>query len=110
MKIQKDQFSAAGIKFTLTDETGKPIGRAFLYLLNNGLHQEPFGFLEDVYVEEEHRGKGYGTQLVKAVIEEARKQNCYKLLGTSRYQREKVHQWYLGLGFQDYGKEFRMDL
>jgi GNAT superfamily N-acetyltransferase len=92
------------------EENGKVFGRAYLYIMFNDLHKEPFGFLEDVFVEEKNRGKGIGTKLVKTLIGEARKQKCYKIICTSRYKNSDVHKLYEKLGFKDYGKEFRINL
>jgi len=88
---------------------GAEAGRAFLYLINNDLHPEPYGLLEDVFVEEKFRKQGVGTELVKAVIEKAKELSCYKLICTSREGKESVHQWYEGMGFEKCGFEFRMD-
>lgn len=99
---------AYGVKFSV-EEDGKEIGRAYLYVLRNELHERPFGLLEDVFVEDSFRGRGFGSDLVKSVIEDARKKDCYKLICTSRYAKSKVHDLYLSLGFVDHGKEFRMD-
>ena len=76
----------------------------------NDLHKEPFGFLENVFVKEESRGKGVGSKLVQSAIAEAKKQNCYKIICTSRCESPKTHAFYNKLGFKDYGKEFRIDL
>ncbi|VEP17589.1 GCN5 family acetyltransferase [Hyella patelloides LEGE 07179] len=108
MEITTNTVSAKGIKFSLV-ESDREIARAYLYLMHNDLHQEPFGLLEDVYVAEDNRGRGLGTQLVKQVIQEAREQGCYKLIATSRKSRSKVHQLYTRLGFQEHGLEFRID-
>lgn len=80
-----------------------------MYVMNNGLHAEPFGYMEDVYVDEAVRGQGHGKLLVDQVIAKARELGCYKLVATSRQSRESVHEMYLRLGFKDYGKEFRFD-
>ncbi|MFH1946954.1 MAG: GNAT family N-acetyltransferase [Candidatus Magasanikbacteria bacterium] len=96
------------IKFT-AEVDGKEVGRAYLYLIYNNLHDEPYGLLEDVFVEGEYRSQGVGRELVRAVIEEAKVQKCYKLIGISRYSRENVHRFYKSLGFQDHGVEFRID-
>ncbi len=107
MLIKKRLIKSNGIRFS-AQINGKEVGRAYLYVLFNDLHSKPFGLLEDVFVEEEFRGKGIGTSLTKAVIEEA-KPLCYKLIATSRYSRPAVHQLYQGLGFMHWGKEFRID-
>lgn len=91
-------------------ENGQECGRAWLYVICNDLHKEPYGLLEDVFVDENQRGKGTGSALVQAVIEEAKKIGCYKLIATTRHHREIVCAWYEKFGFKNYGAEFRMDL
>lgn len=88
------------------------VAHAYLYLLKNDLHLQPFGLLEDVHVDESQRGAGLGNQLLRAVIDWAQAEKCYKLIATSRDDgtRQSVHHWYVRLGFHEYGKEFRMDL
>ena len=108
MEILTKEIKANGIKLFMK-KGNREIARTYLYLLKNDLHKEPFGFLEDVFVDEEFRGEGLGTTIVTAAIEEAKKQKCYKLICTSRYTKPKVHELYMKLGFQDQGKEFRMD-
>jgi len=98
-----------GIKI-FVEYNSKEVGRCFLYLIKNDLHVEPYALLEDVYVDENFRGEGIGTELVKKAIELAKELNCYKIIATSRFEREKVHEWYQSLGFKRFGFEFRMDL
>lgn len=102
------KIDAYGIKITV-EEAGKEIGRAYLYIMFNSLHDTPFGLMEDVFVEEEYRGRGFGKKLVENVIEKAKEEKCYKLLATSRHERLKVHELYKNLGFKERGLEFRMD-
>ena len=56
--LNKENKSYA-IKVT-AEEGGKILGWAYLYIMFNDLHKEPFGFLENVFVEESKRGKGVG--------------------------------------------------
>lgn len=109
MEIQSQAVKAEGIKFSIA-ETEAEVARAYLYLMHNSLHQEPFGLLEDVYVAENYRGKGLGTKLVRQVIQTAKERGCYKLIATSRTSRSKVHKLYKELGFKERGREFRIDL
>ena len=109
LNFSSQEIVSRSKKFTVHDNN-KEVGRAYLYILHNDLHQRPFGFIEDVFVEEEYRGQGVGSQLVKNMMEEARKRNCYKIIMTSRYSKPRVHALYEKLGFKDHGKEFRLDL
>jgi GNAT superfamily N-acetyltransferase len=108
-KINKKAVKAEGIKFFVKKD-GKEVARAFLYMMKNDLKKEPFGLLEDLFVDEELRGQGIGTELLNKVIAEAKKLNCYKLVATSRYKRESVHKMYEKAGFKNFGIEFKMYL
>ena len=108
MKIKKKVIRCKGIKFFIEID-GKEIGRAFLYILHNDLHKKPFGYLEDVYVNENFRRKGICTKLLNEVIEGAKKRGCYKIVATSRYTRKEVHKLYERLAFKEQGIEFRLD-
>jgi len=108
METKSKEINANGIKFYIEKE-GKEIARAYLYILKNDLHKQPFGFMEDVFVEESFRGQGFGTKLVEQLIIVAKKIGCYKLICTSRFSKPKVHELYKRLGFKEHGKEFRID-
>jgi GNAT superfamily N-acetyltransferase len=109
VNFEKQDFEAKAIRIHIKDNNLE-IGRAYIYLIQNNLHDRPFGLIEDVYVDEAYRGKGIGSELVKKVIETAQELNCYKLIATSRLSRTKVHELYQKLGFEQYGIEFRIDL
>ena len=109
MQIKKQIIDEKYVTKFIAEIDGKQVGRAFLCLIYNELHKEPYGLLEDVFVDGEYRSHGIGRELVKAIIEEAKAQGCYKLVGFSRYSREQIHRFYKSLGFQDYGVEFRID-
>ncbi len=109
MRIEKREDVSKYIRFSV-EEDGNEIAHAYLYLLYNDSNKQPIGYMEDVFVTEECRGGGVGTQLLNDLIREARRQGCYKLIGTSRFEREKVHKLYIRLGFVEWGKEFRMNL
>ena len=108
MNIECTDIQAVGKKFHYS-VGGKEMARAYLYVLSNDMRDRPFGFMEDVFVDESLRGQGIGSELVKMVIEEARRQTCYKLVCTSRYEKQEVHALYAKLGFVDHGKEMRVD-
>jgi len=110
MNISQSIARCSGTKLVMRDKRGREVGRAFLYIMHNDLHNHPFGLMEDVYIEKEARGSGLGTDLVRRVVEVAKSAGCYKLIATSRHSRIRVHKLYVSLGFSDHGKEFRIDL
>jgi len=108
MDIKKKIVNSKGIKFYV-EKDNEEVARAYLYLMNNDLHDKPFSFMEDVFVDESLRGQGIGSKLVTKLIEEAKNQGCYKLICTSRNSKPRVHSLYEKIGFKDWGKEFRID-
>jgi len=110
MEIVKEHKEIGkAVRFSLKDG-GKEIGSAYLFILKNDYHTEPFGFLEYLIIDEAYRGQGLGADIIKEIIAEAKKQGCYKLISSSRYGRDKLHKWYEELGFKNYGLEFRINL
>lgn len=108
MDVTRDNLAAQGIRFSVQRD-GTEVARAYLYLMSNDLHDEPFGLMEDVFVDESQRGEGLGTNLVQEIVAAAREYGCYKLIATSRDSRPSVHELYRHLGFSDHGREFRID-
>lgn len=110
MTIQKETKQKGYAIRLSAVENGEELGAMYLYLISNDSHKESYGLLEDLLVKEKHRGKGIGTALIKEAILEAKRLGCYKVLATSRLERENVHRLYERLGLIKRGYEFRMDL
>lgn len=109
MKLQKQvKKDVYGVKIIYSDQ-GKEVGRAYLYVLRNSLHRRPFGFLEDVFVDEAYRMHGLGSKLVTAAVAEAKKHKCYKLIATSRNTKPQLRKFYKKFGLEVWGVEFRKD-
>ena len=97
------------IKFEVR-ESDKRIAWGYLYIIFQERHEEPYGLMENIYVEPEYRDRGLGTMLVERIIREAKKRKCYKLIGTSKTENTGAHRFYERFGFKRVGHEFRMDL
>ena len=109
MEIQESKRSDSySIQFNI-EEAGAIVGWAFLVIIKNDRHEEPYALLENVYVEREYRGKGFGKALIQRVMEKAKELGCYKIITQSRYGKDEVHALYMKFGFRDHGKNFRMD-
>ena len=108
VKFRKTIKKSNAVKIEILDGR-KKIGRAFLYLIYNDLHKKPYGLMEDVFVEPKFRGQGWGTKIIKEIMRLAKRQGCYKLIGTSRFQNAGAQRLYKKLGFQKHGMEFRIN-
>ena len=70
----------------------------------------PWAEIENMIVDAEQRGKGYGEALVREAVKIARDAGCYKLTLTSNNQRSDAHRFYEGVGFKQSHRGFRIDL
>ena len=67
------------------------------------LYQCPIGWkawIEDVVVDQNHRGKGYGKLMVRKAMEECKNRGNVTLMLTSRPSRIVANQLYQSLGFE----------
>jgi len=109
MRVYHKNINAQGIRVSANDGD-KEVGRVFLYVLKNDLRPRPFGYLEDLFVDANYRKQGIGTKLIEEAIRLAKTNKCYKIVATSRHESENVHRLYKKIGFEDFGKEFKMYL
>jgi len=89
----------------------KIIGTFALLIMDNLAHQgASSGVVEDVVVHPLWQGKGIGKQMMQFAIERCQQAGCYKLVLSSNLKRERAHQFYLDLGFQQHGYSFLLTL
>ncbi|MEK9168057.1 MAG: GNAT family N-acetyltransferase [Patescibacteria group bacterium] len=105
--IKQENVAARGIRFSVRRD-GAEAARAYLYIIQNDLHPEPFGLLEDVFTLEQYRGTGLATQIVEAAVAEARRQGCYELIATRKEGKDWLDDFYGKFGFQKWGAELRV--
>lgn len=109
MDFKNKTIKTEGIKIYI-EKNNQEVARATLFILENDLRRRQYGYMEDVFVDENLRGQGLGTELVNEIIKIAKQKKCYKIVATSRYAREAVHKLYEKLGFENFGIEFKMYL
>ena len=104
------ELSRSGQQFLMVYEIdGKIVGTAELVIKYNLTHGgRPYGFIENVVVDEGNRNKGVGTKLIENCIRIAREKGCYKLVLTCR---DELVKWYKRFGFRKFGENaLRLDL
>lgn len=95
----------------LAEVDGRVVGTfALLVMLNLGHCGAPSAIIEDVVVDPELQGRGFGRDMMLAAMDMARARNCYKLVLSSNARRVRAHAFYEGLGFQRHGFSFHVTL
>ncbi|KAH6639753.1 acyl-CoA N-acyltransferase [Boeremia exigua] len=67
------------------DDPRRLLGLAHYFPTQTPWAEEPVMHLNDLYVDHELRGKGFGRELIKAVAAEARKQGCKRVQWTTQH-------------------------
>jgi len=79
--------------------------------IKNNLWQQAFlGNIDELVVDETHRGKGTGSALIADIIKIAREKGCVQIELDSSFHREKAHQFYRNLGFESRAYLFTKEL
>jgi ribosomal protein S18 acetylase RimI-like enzyme len=68
------------------------------------------GDIQDVWVHEDHRGHGYGQEMMAVAIAEARRMGFERLTLTSRKHRKAARHIYAKLGFEKTTDGFTLQL
>jgi GNAT superfamily N-acetyltransferase len=95
----------------LAEIDGRVVGTfALLVMLNLGHCGAPSAIIEDVVVDPELQGRGFGRDMMLAAMDMARARKCYKLVLSSNARRVRAHAFYESLGFQRHGFSFHVTL
>ena len=79
---------------------GRIIGFSACAVVNNLWQAGRIGYVYAMVVDEERRGFGIGTGLMRSVLEAARALGLKRVELDSGFPREKAHAFYTGLGFE----------
>lgn len=86
---------------------GKIIGSTTLLIEQKFIHDGgKVGHIEDVVVSEKHQSEGIGATIIRAVLDYAKNQGCYKTILDCD---DKVMPFYEKLGFERHSNGMRFD-
>ena len=87
----------------------KAVGVFALLIMDNlGHHGSPSGIVEGVCVAESLQGSGIGKIMMKKAMELCQEAGCYKMVLSSNIRRERAHEFYQNLGFEQHGISFQI--
>lgn len=95
----------------VADGYDEVIGTLVVAILPNLAHGgAPYAVVENVVVDEEHRGEGVGRALMEEATSRAREAGAYKLALCSNLEREGAHAFYRSLGMRESHLGFEVSL
>ena len=95
----------------VAEEGGAVAGTLTLIVVPNLAYGgAPYAVVENVVVDEAHRGSGVGSILVREAVARARAAEAYKLSLTANLSREAAHGFYRSLGLEETHKGFEVPL
>ena len=78
-ELQENIFNKNFAKVLIAEENKKPVGFALYFYHFSTFVGRPGIYLEDLFVEPEFRGKGYGKALLARLASIAKAENCGRL-------------------------------
>ena len=97
-----------GMRLVVAVADGAVAGALMMAVLPNlSHHAQPWCQMENLVVDEPHRGQGIGRALMDWCEAEARAAGCYKLQFQSRNHRRVSHRFYRRLGYRALTVGFR---
>jgi GNAT superfamily N-acetyltransferase len=79
---------------------GTVVGFCAYAIVNNLWQEGQIAYIYAMVLDERHRSKGYGTQLLQAAVDTARRQGMKRVELDSSFQREQAHRFYEKFGFE----------
>lgn len=110
-ELQENIFTRNFAKVLMAEEEGKPVGFALYFYNFSTFVGKPGIYLEDLFVEPAHRGKGYGKALLIELARIAAAENCGRLEWSVLDWNSPAIEFYKSLGAKamDEWTVFRLD-
>jgi GNAT superfamily N-acetyltransferase len=110
-ELHENIFTRNFAKVLMAEEDGEPVGFALYFYNFSTFVGKPGIYLEDLFVEPEHRGKGYGKALLVELARMAAAENCGRLEWSVLDWNTPAIEFYNSLGAKpmDEWTVFRLD-
>lgn len=97
-QLQENIFKNNFAEVVIAEENSKPVGFALYFFNFSTFLGKPGLYLEDLYVEEDCRGKGYGKKLLLHLVKIAKEKNCGRMEWSVLDWNEPSIKFYESLG------------
>ncbi len=103
---EKEIETNKNIKYFGAVENGKVVSSCYCVIIPNLTnYNQPICFVENVVTDIDFRKMGLARKVIEKVVEEAKKENCYKVILQSGIARKEAHRFYENVGFNGESKK-----
>jgi len=89
------------LRYYAVEVAGALVSTCTLTLIPNLLHgQRPYGLIENVVTDPNHRQRGYATAVLQYTLNEAWREGCYKVMLLTGSKLEETLRFYENAGFK----------
>ena len=103
-------YKAQNSYMLVAKKDGRTIGFAQFYTRQTALNPKPCAMLDELVVAKKYRRRGIGKLLIKKVIDECRKLDCYEIEVTTEITNSIAHKFYKDCGLIEEGTLFEKHL
>jgi len=82
------------------DYSNELVGFCAYAVVNNLWQAGYIAYMYAMVIDEKHRGKGFGSMLIKESIKDSKDKGLKRMELDSAFHREKAHEFYIKLGFE----------
>ena len=109
--LRQSIFEEKACKVVIAELGGKPIGFSLYFHNFSTFEGRPGLYLEDIYIDPEYRGKGYGKKLLQFLAHEAVRLNCKRFEWWCLNENTPSFEFYKSIGAvpMDEWTVFRID-
>ena len=97
--IFQNGLNSPRIEYLCLQVDDRTLGFCSLQYRESFWQQEPFLHVNEMVIEKNARGKGWGTVLLNYVIEICKRQGCVSVILDSDFHRLRTHNFYTKFGF-----------
>ena len=97
-QLKESIFKNNFAEVVIAEENSKPVGFALYFFNFSTFLGKPGLYLEDLFVEEDCRGKGYGKKLLLHLVKIAKQKNCGRMEWAVLDWNEPAINFYESLG------------
>lgn len=110
VKIIEREIDPRGVRISINDEAGTEIAHAYVFILCNDFHDDPFAFVGEVMIAKSDRlqEQRIAKELKQKIMEVIKYHCCYEIIACDQNVRTRTRQFYQDMDFVSNGRQLKL--